>query len=651
MKLAAGYQPAVLKVISYAHGVTRATATGQYIQKEGVSLETHDARVLVTQEDVAEEMKKWANGFDKRRESEDVTTFRLALAGEGSAERLARAVEAGFAGHGFVYRIEHLNDGTAVARVVSTMAGQSVVRGEDGDEKVKHRFHLSDARQSVRQLSGPTRSLIASRIAEALDVDDAAVAVSPLGQPSHGKAGVVFQLSRLVHDGTAIGADGAPIDTEEQVRKLAQSWDKKLNSYKPRDTMHMILSAKAGEDKEALVRAARGFLHQQFPDHKFAFGMHADMEEDGKHVHVHAIIAVKGEDGQRLRPGPEDLRAWRSLYAEHAQAQGMKIVATSAAYRASSQSYGPRDKSIVAAAEQPRPGREQRDRAYARANPHVVDKARQRIERAKANPIKIPVSSRQLRATTEGMEDWKAVTAANPNNALADQLNDRMTQAVRSGTIVVAIRDGKGIGMSSEATSAEMRENLAEINDTVHKTAAMMNGQTKAEFLRRAAPTMELLAIRTDLKSMQEGGATHISEDEARHIAGPRADALIHRAQEIQAAEQLEADRAREIRNRAIEQEIRDERSGTADPTSQQQAAQDREMVRNADSIAAREAREAQAATDAARALAQNPGEPLDPNSIKGDRLKELQRQQSKSINTAPVEGEEPDSQKPQSQS
>ncbi|MER9657391.1 hypothetical protein NKJ26_28690 [Mesorhizobium sp. M0152] len=204
--------------------------------------------------------------------------------------------------------------------------------------------------------------------------------------------------------------------------------------------------------------------------------------------------------------------------------------------------------------------------------------------------------------------------------------------------------------MSSDATADQMRENLKQINETVNKTAAMMNGQTKAEFLRRAAPTMELLAIRTDLKSLQEGGVTHVSEDQAHRIAGARAEALIHRAQEIEAAERLEADRAREIRNRAIEQEIRDERAGSADPTSLEQVAQDREMVRNAESIAAKEAREAQAASEAARSLAQNPNERLDPEIVKGERLEELQRLQSRSINTAPVEGEEPDSQKPQKQ-
>ncbi len=649
-KLASGYQPAVLKVISYGHGVARATAIGQYIQKEGVSLETHDARVLATQEAVAEEMKEWSRGFDRRRESEDVATFRLSLAGEGSADRLAEAIQAGFAGHGYAYRIDELPDGSVAARVVTTMAGYSVVHGEDGDEKVKHRFHLSDARQRERHLSAPSRSIISARIAEALGIDADGVSVSPYGQPSHGKAGVVFQLSRLTHDGAATGAAGAAIASEDDVRQTAQAWDKSLNSYRPRDAMHMILSAKAGEDRDALVRAARNFLHEQFPNHKFAFGMHADMAEEGGHIHVHAIVAVKGEDGQRLRPGPADLRAWRALYAEHAEAQGMKIVATSASYRASSQSYGPRDKAIVAAAERPREGREARDRAYARANPHVIQKSRQRIEHAKANPIKIPLTARQLQASESGLQDWRSVAKAEPESATARHYIDRMTRALRSGNIVVAIREGKGIGMSSDATAAEMRENLKEINDAVHQTAAMMNGQTKAEFLRRAAPTMELLAIRTDLKSMEESGATRISEDAARQLAGPRAEALIQRAHEIEATERLEAERAREIRNRAVEQEQRDERSGAADPASLQQVAQDREMVRNADSLAAREAREAQAATEAARMLAQNPNERLDPNAVKGERLEELQRQQSKSINTTPVDGEEPDSQKPQSQ-
>lgn len=648
--LAAGYQPAVLKVISYGHGVARATAIGQYIQRDQAALETHDGRLLATQEAVAAEMKEWARDFDKRRESDDVATFRLTVSGEKDAERLPAAVEAAFAGHRYAYRIDRQDDGTASARIVATMAGYSVVHGEDGDEKVRHRFHLSDARvQGDRQFSAPTRRIIAERIETALGVSAAAVDVVPVGKASHGRAGVVYQLSRLSHDGTARSGDGETIATEPQVRAAAQAWGRALHSFAPRDTMHMILSAKAGEDKEALVRAARGFLHEQFPEHKFAFALHDDKEKDG-HLHVHVIVAVKGENGQRLRPGPADLRSWRQAYAAQAQQQGLRIVATSATYRASSQSYGPRDKAIVAVAEQPRRGREARDQAYAEANPHVVDKARQRMERARINPVRLPQSSRQLAACAEGLRDWQAIAEAQPKHPIAAQYIARLTQSLASGKILVWLNAYRRAPSMADATAAEMRENLKGINEAVAVAAGVMDGATKLEFLRRTAATMEKLAIQTDLKASQESGQTHMSEDEVHQLFGPRADALIARAREIEVAELREAERAESIRNRAISEQNREESSGAIDPASLREVAEDRATTHYAEAVAARERREAQAATEAARALAENPKERLDPNLAQGERLQELKRQQDTSINTRPIEGEEPDREKPASQ-
>lgn len=652
-KLAAGYQPAVLKVISYGHGVTRAKAIGQYIQKEGVSLETHDGRLLATREAVAAEMKAWARSFDRRRPSEDVATFRLTLAGDNSAERLEAAIGAGFAGHGHAFRIDRDRDGSLSARVVATMAGHAVERGEDGEKKVKHRFHFSDIRQRERQFSAPTQALISGRIVQVLGIGAKAVGVKPVGEASHGKAGVVFQLSRLSFDGAATRDDGVKIRGKDQVRQTAQAWDKSLNSHTPRDTMHMIFSARASEDRAALTRTVRGFLHARFPDHRFAFGLHADKAEEGGHIHVHAIIAVKGQNGERLRPGPADFRAWRALYAELAQAQGMKIVAVSAAYRASSQSYGPRDKAIAAAALRPRPGREARDSAYAEANPRLIEKARHAIARAGANPVKVPLTMRQLEMAQASLKEWRDEAHVAPNNGIANQYTDRMTRAVESGRIVVALREGKGAAMSWDATAEEMRQRLKAINDTVSQTAALMGGKARAEFLRRAGETMEILATRADLKAMQERGVTHISEDEARQIAGPRAEALVQRALEIAAAERLEAEQARRLRDRAIERERRDEAgAGAADPASLEQVAQDRDAVHHARTIAMREAREAQAAAEAARSLADNPDAPLDPDPAKGERLASLRRDQAHRINTAPIEGEEAqaDRHKPQSQ-
>jgi len=93
------------------------------------------------------------------------------------------------------------------------------------------------------------------------------------------------------------------------------------------------------------------------------FGVHTDKAEAG-HIHAHAIVTVRNAEGQKIHPGPEDFRGWRETFAERAQENSLKIVATSAADRASSQSYGPKDKAIVDAAERPRAGREARDRAY-----------------------------------------------------------------------------------------------------------------------------------------------------------------------------------------------------------------------------------------------------------------------------------------------
>jgi type IV secretory pathway VirD2 relaxase len=647
-RLAAGYQPVVLKVISYGHGVSRATAMSQYVQRDEVALETHTGQLLRTHEAVAAEMRDWARDFDKRKPSDDVAAFRLSVAGEG-AERLVSAVEAAFVGHRYAVRFDRERDGSAVATVVATMTGLRAVRGEDGDEPARERFHLSEVR-GERQFTRPTREAIVGRVAGALGVPAETVSVVPDGEASHGKAGVVYQLSRLASRGDAIGDDGRVVATEPQVRATAQAWNRELNSFTPRDVMHMILSAKAGEDKDALVATARSFLHAQLGAQKFAFALHDDKEADG-HMHVHVVMAVKGEDGQKLRPGPADLRVWREVYAEHAQAHGMKIVATSAAYRASSQSYGPRDRAIVDVADQPREGREARDRAYAQLNPHVVENARRRIERAQANPVRVPTTAWELQGASEGLADWRAALAAQPDNVVALRFAARLEQSSSSGRVLVALSE-KASSMA-DATAAEMRENLRDLNDAVAVAAGVMDGVARTEFLRRTAETMERIAIQTDLKAEQEKGRTHMSEAEARRMLGPDADALIARAREIQAAEELEAQRAETVRARAIEEEVRDERSGSSDPASLQEIADERAAARHAETIAARERQEAQAAAEAARTLAENPRQKLDPNA-QGERLEELKRQHQRVYNKDGIDitgaDEEPQAEKPSGQ-
>ncbi|PZR75576.1 MAG: hypothetical protein DI537_44930, partial [Stutzerimonas stutzeri] len=313
-QLATGYQPAVVKVVSYAHGVTRATATGQYVQREDVPLETHDGRMLTDRSDVAEEIRAWSATFSKRAESQDVGTMRLTLHGvphtrEGR-DVYEKAVASGLAGHRHAYRLEATPEGTLEAQVVVAMAGAA-----------KERFRLRDAGESEiggrvqRCLDRNSMTRVRDRISQATGVSPDAVSIAP-GASNHGRDGVTYRLSRLIEKGRAIDDRGKAIGSAVEIRNAAREWGPTLRSQSARDTMHLIISAKAGTDVAALTRAARAFLHDRFADHRFMFGVHTDKEADG-HIHAHAVIAVKSESGQKLHPSRETFSQWRQVYAQH----------------------------------------------------------------------------------------------------------------------------------------------------------------------------------------------------------------------------------------------------------------------------------------------------------------------------------------------
>lgn len=136
--LARGYQPAVVKVVSYAHGAKRATASAQYIERDEVELETHAGQRLPDKAAVAEEIRAWSSGFDKRAPSQDVVTVRLQLSGLRDSiedrERLAAAAGAAFEGHRHALRIEVRASGEIEARTVVVMARTTLP-----EEKVANR--------------------------------------------------------------------------------------------------------------------------------------------------------------------------------------------------------------------------------------------------------------------------------------------------------------------------------------------------------------------------------------------------------------------------------------------------------------------------------------------------------------------------------
>ncbi|WP_454634765.1 relaxase/mobilization nuclease domain-containing protein [Bradyrhizobium cenepequi] len=650
-QLAAGFQPAVIKVVSYARGVTRATATGQYVQREDVPLETHDGRLLMDREAVAGEIKAWSTDFSKRAESQDVGAFRLRLEGVPDTEEgratYEKAIASAFSGHRYAARLDVDGRGALEAHVVAAMAGSGKERFRIREAQARDQDHAARA----RRLDSLSDAAVRARIEATAGIDGKAAILRP-GATSHGRDGVTYRLNNLIGKGSAIDDRGKSLSNVADARIAAREWGPSLRSQSARDTMHLIISAKAGTDVAALTDAARAFLHDRFADHKFMFGVHMDKESAG-HIHAHAVIAVKNESGQKIHPSRDTFAEWREAYAQHAQAQGLKIVASSAKERASSQSYGPKDKAIVEAADRPRPAREARDRAYAAdpANQRLIDNARQRIRTAKTNPIRLPMSAPDRKVVNESIVAWKAVATEQPSNRVAKDMLERLLMAQTVGAILHTI--GKRVEFLTKEgevpiTSEQMVQDLRLMNDAVSRTSDLLNGETKQQFRETSSRYLETLANRIDLQRMQERGVQQLSRADVEAIAGVNADRLIERAQEIRIKEEREATSAERLADRAIGAKRRQEGRGGIDPASQQELRAERAIVVGSQQSAAREAREAAAAVEAARTIAEHPAQPLPTSLIQTDPLAKLRAEQEKIVRELEAENVRAQSIKPQ---
>jgi type IV secretory pathway VirD2 relaxase len=635
-QLAAGYQPAVIKVLSYAHGTVRATKTGQYAQREDVPLETHDGRMLTDPEAVADEIKAWSVNFSKRAESQDVGAVCLTLHGvkdtQEGRETYEKAIAGGFAGHRYAYRLDTTSSGEIEARLVVALAGPPKERFRVREESAGDKERVFN----LKRFDMASEGKIKDRIDAATGLGAGRIDVFP-GMTNHGRNGVSYRLNKLVQHGAAVDDKGKSIANVADTRIAAREWGPSLRSQAVRDTMHLMVSAKAGIDVEALRQTARGFLHDRFGDHKFMFGIHVDKETAG-HIHVHAVVALKSESGQKLHPGLETFREWRQIYAQHAQAEGLRIVATSARERASSQSYGPKDKAIVDAADRPRPAREARDRAYASdpANRRLIDNARQRIAVARSNPIRLPMSSPDRIAVNESIVAWRTVAAEQPANRQAKDMLERLLLAQAVGGILQGI--GKRVehlireDAAMAITSEQMAKDLRLMNEAVSRTSDLLDGQTKQQFRETSARYLETLANRIELQRVQERGVQQLSRAEVEAIVGANADGLLARAQEVSTHEHREAAAAERLANQALNAERQQEANAVMDPMSQRELRAERTIVAGSQRSAAREAREAGAAADAARMITEHPGQTIPAALVKMEALAKLRAEQERIV-------------------
>ena len=179
-------------------------------------------------------------------------------------------------------------------------------------------------------------------------------------------------------------------------------------------------------------------------------------------------------------------------------------------------------------------------------------------------------------------------------------------------------------------TSQQMVQDLRLMNDAVSRTSDLLDGETKQQFRETSARYLETLANRIDLQQMQERGVQQLSRAEVEAVVGMNADRLIERAQEIRIREEREAASAEHLASRAIDAERRQDARGGIDPASQEELRAERAIFVGSQQSATREGREAAAAVEAARAITEQPAQPLPTALIQTDALAKLRAEQEK---------------------
>lgn len=617
-KIAEGFRPAVIKVVSFAKGGKRAGATAAYVQRDGVALETDDMRLLHNHDEVQAEIDHWTHSFDSRKPTDDVVTIQVKVAGlkntHDDLKLFMRAVDAAFEGHHWALGEPLHRDGSLQARVVTVMAG------------TKERFRVDDE----LSLADKSRAAMLERMEREGIAADRVTLIA--GRPGHGVEALAYRLSLLAENGQGAMTDKkAPINSRLQARNLAREWKRDLHSFEGRDTMHLVVSAKGDTDMDAFKSAVRAYLHESFPQNKFMWGVHSDKKENGQgHIHAHAVVAMRGQDGAKLHPNIQTFKAWRETFAQKAQAEGLKIVATAAAERASSQSYGAKDKAIVDAADTPRQGREKQDLAYARHNPQVVAKARHRMTVARINPARFAVTEKQRKAANSDLAEWRAIAGRQPNNPVAADNVIRLGEALVAGA---AIRDilAMSKGDVSMANAQAMSDTLARMNRTVEQASVSLSDKSRQTFTERATKVLTSYAARVDLQRLAEQGITVVATPEVAKIVSIAGDRLLDRARQIEGRERREAEAA--SRNADNAQANSTRAGGKTEPISSRQTAEAQQELQQATRSLQKETREARSASRAAQDFVSKPGAQIDPAALKTSQgLKDLKLEQARTL-------------------
>jgi len=155
---------------------------------------------------------------------------------------------------------------------------------------------------------------------------------------STGKTGIKNHLDYIGRNGQVAieDKDGFIHQSKGQAREIAQRWHDAgylSSSGKKREALNIVLSMPPGTPPESVRDAAREFAKTAFSDHEYVFALHTDEP----HPHVHLMVSMQNELGQRMNPRKNDLYHWRVLFAEKMREQGVDCAATRRQHRGQTQ--------------------------------------------------------------------------------------------------------------------------------------------------------------------------------------------------------------------------------------------------------------------------------------------------------------------------
>ncbi|MER9243580.1 relaxase/mobilization nuclease domain-containing protein [Mesorhizobium sp. M0633] len=279
-------------------------------EKHDIEIFDEDGQVLATGAARKAFLETFCETFEPPLENTNFLEVRFELAGEATDAALSEALKKAFDAKPFIY----------------AQNGQTVQVYAHTDERAGPLARvLAGGRENSRSKA---LDKVEARLSEAMGAAGVVAKAEVTAAVSREPKAKYF-LQKFIRTNSHVRhANGEPVPGVKSSTKAAaavyEQWRPQFSGRERRNAYHLLFSARAGTDANAVMAAARGVLEERAPGYKFVLAHH----NDTKHVHIHAMVQARSADGERLKFYKPDLAAWRETFAEKARENGIAMVAT-----------------------------------------------------------------------------------------------------------------------------------------------------------------------------------------------------------------------------------------------------------------------------------------------------------------------------------